>query len=253
MPSKLIESLKLKYSPVAIILTDTKPADAVQFKEGRWGCVAAMLVTSSKGKTAVFDRTTFGCVGGGVGLGFGNQYEKQQFPIEYLLSTGNQEERIDRGHRIATVNGERYFDSPERANQFVQALPMIDVPTEYVVFKPLERLTEADDPSLVVFLVNPDQLSALVVLANYDRADVNTVIAPFGAGCQSILYGYAEAKKEDPGAIIGFFDITARKLVDPDLLSFTVPFKMYGSMEKNVGNSFLMTEQWQKISDRIKS
>jgi hypothetical protein len=86
---KIVAALRFtKYFPIAVLPSDVKPEDALQFKEGRWGCVAAMMVAASKGRTAVFDRNTFGCVGGGTGLGFGDQYKS--FPIEYLLSTGNQ-------------------------------------------------------------------------------------------------------------------------------------------------------------------
>jgi hypothetical protein len=47
---------------------------------------------AAKGKQAAFDRDNFGCFGGGVGLGFGRQYDK--FPpggidaFKYFLSTG---------------------------------------------------------------------------------------------------------------------------------------------------------------------
>ncbi len=249
MKSAIVNSLNLKYSPVAIILTNTKPNEALQFKEGRWGCVAAMLVAASKGRTGVFDRNTFGCVGGGVGLGFGNQYK--EFPIEYLLSTGCEAYRTYRGHRLSMSEGERYFKTPELARHFVASLPIVDVPTEFVVFKPLEEVTETEVPTLILFMVNPDQLSALVVLANYDRAKKDTVIVPFGAGCQSILFGYAEAIKQEPSAVIGFFDITVRKLVDRDILSFTVPYKLFQAMEANVGRSFLKRDQWSEVARRI--
>ena len=40
---------------------------------------------------------------------------------------------------------------------------------KYVVFKPLDKLTENEQPEIVVFLVNADQLSALAGMANYDQ------------------------------------------------------------------------------------
>ena len=91
MNSQLVEALKLKMQPVAIILTDDKPDDGLHFKEGSMGgCVAVMLVAASrKGRIAFFDRKTFGCPGGGTGLGFGDRYGK--FPIDCLLSTGDKE------------------------------------------------------------------------------------------------------------------------------------------------------------------
>ncbi|WP_281253676.1 DUF169 domain-containing protein [Sporomusa silvacetica] len=69
MQSEIAQRLKLRYSPVAILFTNEKPQGALEFKEGRWGCVAAMLTAAAKGRRAVFSRTTFGCEGGGVGLG----------------------------------------------------------------------------------------------------------------------------------------------------------------------------------------
>jgi uncharacterized protein (DUF169 family) len=248
--SRIASSLRFrKYQPITVITSDVKPDDALQFKEGRWGCVAAMMVAASKGKTAVFDRQTFGCVGGGTGLGFGDQYKT--FPIEYLLSTGNKSEYRIGGHRTHLTEGEGYFKSPELARKFVDALPMRDLPEEFVVLKPLAQVADADRPSLVIFLANPDQLSALMVLANYSRADRDSVIAPFGAGCQSILFGFAESERTPPRAVIGFTDISVRKYVDRDILSLTVPWTMFQEMESIVAGSFLEKDQWLEVAERL--
>jgi len=92
MESKIAQALRLKYSPVAILWSDHKPQKSVGFREGKWGCVVWMLAAAAKGKTAAFDKNTYGCWGGGVGLGFGNQYLHFPGGIEcfhYFLSTGN--------------------------------------------------------------------------------------------------------------------------------------------------------------------
>jgi uncharacterized protein (DUF169 family) len=90
MESQMKQSLKLKFEPVATIWTDEKPEKALQYGKGKWGCVMFMLADAAKGKTAVFDRETYGCFGGS-GLGFGNVYEA--FPRHRMLlgflSTGN--------------------------------------------------------------------------------------------------------------------------------------------------------------------
>jgi uncharacterized protein (DUF169 family) len=259
MQSIIAEAINMRYSPVAVLWTDEKPEGALQFKEGRWGCVVAMLRAAALGKTAAFDRKTFGCLGGGVGLGFGNQYVNFPGGIEYFLSTGNKEfGRTEAGKNIvrnmpALEHGEGYVKNPELAAKFVNSLPMTDVPAEFVVFKPIEQVAENEEPRVIVFLVNPDQLSALVVLAHYAREANFNVVAPFGAGCHSTcIIPYRECDAERPRAIIGLTDISARKHVEKDILSFTVPYKMYREMESNVPGSFLEKETWLKVLERNK-
>ena len=249
MDCKISKALNLNNSPVAVILTNEKPESGLQFKEGTWGCVASMMVASaSKGKTAFFDRKTYGCMGGGTGLGFGNCYK--DFPIEYFLSTGIKNVQTNVRTRASLEEGEAYIKTPELAKIFVDTLPMREVPAEYIVFKPLKEVNENQKPEMVIFIVNPDRLSALVILANYGRESNDTVFAPFGAGCHSIVYGYNENEKENPRAIIGFFDITARKFIDKNLLSFTVPYRLYTEMSENVKDSFLEREQWLELNKR---
>ena len=248
MRSEIAVRLRLRHEPVAILFTDQKPEGAAEFVEGRWGCVVAMLTAAARGRTAVFSRRTTGCFGGGVGLGFGNRYTEFPGGIEYFLSTGAGE-----GFR----EGEGYKKTPALAKTFVDGLPITDLPFKYVVFKPLREVAEEaaegpDAPRLVVFYANPDQLSALVVLANYGRPGGDNVIIPFGAGCHSIcLIPWAEAQREMPRAVVGITDISARPFVDPDILSFTVPLAMFKEMEANVPGSFLDRHDWKKVEARL--
>ncbi len=243
MQSEIAQRLKLKYSPIAIVFTNVKPGGAQEFAEGRWGCVAAMLTAAAKGRQAVFSRSTFGCMGGGVGLGFGNMYPDFPGGFEYFLSTGKE------GYR----DGEAYKKTPELANSFVAALPITDIPEQYVVFKPLAEVDEAqEEPRVIVFYANPDQLSALVVLANYGRPGNDNVVIPFGAGCQTTcLIPWSEASQERSRAVVGMTDISARPVIDADLLSFSVPFGMFMEMEDNVPGSFLDKHDWHKVAERI--
>ena len=247
MQSRIAEALGLQQSPVAILLTNTKPKDASQFKEGSRGCAAAMLSVAAKGRTAVFDRKTYGCPGGGTGLGFGNCYVG--FPIDRLLSTGGKAE-LPNGQTFDMGEGERFFASPELTSRWMADLPYRDVPTEFIVCKPLDQVAEGEDVSLVMLFVNPDQLSALVTLAGFRRGAVNATTSPWGAACQSILFAHAEAESENPRAVIGFFDISQRDKIAKELLSFTMPISMYQEMEASVDDSFLGTHIWQKLRAR---
>ncbi len=248
MDSKIAEALKLNLSPVAVILTDTKPEKAAQFKEGSFiGCTGAMLRIAAKGRTVVFDRKTSGCPGGGTGLGFGNCYTG--FPIDKLLSTGGKEE-LPNGHTFDMGEGERFFGSPELTARWVEALPYRDVPTEYIVFKPLDQVSEKEEVSLVLMFVNPDQLSALVTLAGFHRGSIHATVSPWGAACQSILFAHAEAESENPRGVIGFFDISQRGKVAKELLTYTMSYRLFLEMEASVNDSFLNTTVWEKLRDR---
>ncbi len=243
--------------PVAIIQTNSLPPDALQFKEGAFGCVIALLKSASNGKTAVFSRATFGCPGGGVGLGFGNCYEHFPGGIEHFLSTGNPEFcQTEFGRAVATrmpdiEEGEGYFKTPEIAASFIASLPIMESEQEYVVFKPLQESGENEIPAVVVFLVNPDQLSALVVLANYGRHGNEQVIVPFAAACHTVgIIPFREARSETPRAVIGLTDVTVRNKFAKDLLSFAIPYPLFLEMEANVKGSFLEKHNWQHLLER---
>ncbi|MCL4195036.1 MAG: DUF169 domain-containing protein, partial [Thermoguttaceae bacterium] len=75
MESKIRKAIRMELEPVALIWADERPEKAMEFVPGKWGCVMFLLAAAAKGKTAVAARETFGCWGGGVGLGFGNQYQ----------------------------------------------------------------------------------------------------------------------------------------------------------------------------------
>lgn len=250
MESKLVDALRLGSSPIAVILTDRRPEGALQFKKGRWGCVASTLLAVAKGRTAVFDRQTFGCPGGGTGLGFGDQYEQCGLAIDALLSTGDAEIAAQMQRSTRMGEGERFFKTPELVRAWLGAMPITDVPAEFVVLKPFEQVTAEDEPALVVFLVNADQLSALVVMSDYARGSSESVVARFGGACQSILLGYAEAQRDEPRGIIGFFDIAQRSHVSRETLSFTAPWALYREMEANVAGSFLEMEDWRELQER---
>lgn len=244
MDSEIARRLKLRYPPIAILFTDRKPAGAAEFAEGKRGCAIALLTAVAKGRTAVFSRSTYGCLGGGVGLGFGNLFANCPGGFEYFLSSG-------RGEGFPP--GEGYKKTPELATTFVEQLPITDIPYKYVIFAPLATVDEAkDEAKIIVFYANADQLSALVVLANYGRPGLDNVIIPFGSGCQSVVLNpWAEAQRERPRAVVGLTDITARPMVDADLLSFAVPLAMFREMEANVAGSFLDRHDWELVAGRL--
>lgn len=87
----------------------------------------------------------------------------------------------------------------------------------------------------------------------YYRPGFENVMIPFSSGCQSLfLLPYAESKKENPRAVVGLIDITVRPMVEADMLSFSVPFKMFLDMEENAEGSFLEKDLWHRVMARMK-
>jgi uncharacterized protein (DUF169 family) len=268
MESKIADAIFLKYQPVALTWSDEKPEEVVQFQQGKWGCIMWLAASAAKGKAAACDRKTFGCFGGGVGMGFGDQYVN--FPggkdcFCHFLSCGNEQSKHGRqaAEKVKPflrkesydnfVSGERYIKTPERVHQFIENLPITDIPAEHVIFKPLVDIDpQQETPRVIVFFADPDQLSAMVVLANYDREDNNNVIIPYAAGCQTVgIYPYQEAQAERPRAVVGLTDLSARvyirKQLGDNLMTFAVPLAMFEEMESHVAGSFLDRPTWQGL------
>jgi uncharacterized protein (DUF169 family) len=268
--SKIAKAIHLKYHPVALIWSDEKPEAVMQFQEKKWGCVMWLIANAAKGKSSVCDIKTFGCFGAGVGLGFGNQYKN--FPggedgFCHFLSSGNASR--EGGMAVAEqikpfmrpeaydnfLHGERYIKTPKQVEKFIECLPIMEIPTNYVVFNPLQDVNLLiEKPQTVIFFVNPDQLSALTILANYGRGGNENVIIPYAAGCQTIgIYPYREATSENPRAVVGLTDISARvyirKQLGDNLMSFAVPLSLYEEMEQNVAGSFLERHSWKDLMD----
>ena len=72
------------------------------------------------------------------------------------------------------------------------------------------------------------------------------------AGCSSIVqYPYLEGSSERPRGIIDMFDISARLFVPKDILTLSVPMIRFGRMIQNMDESFLITDSWRKVQERI--
>ncbi len=268
MESRIAEAIETKHPPIALLWADEKPGGAMQFQEGKWGCVMWLAASAAKGRPAACDAATFGCFGGGVGMGYGNRYKSFPGSEEgfcHFLSTGI--EGWAEGPAIAEmvkpfmrgeaydnlIHGARSLKTPAQVKRFVAPLPITQIPKRYVVFRPLADVDpDGEPPETVIFFADPDELSALVVLANYGRGDNENVIIPFAAGCQQIgIYPYREAEADRPRAVVGLTDLSARlalrKQLGDNLLSFAMPFTLFLEMEANVEGSFLQRHAWREL------
>ena len=203
-------------------------------------CLIGDLAKVRKGKPLSFNASTIGCFGGKRYLGF----EGAELPdFAYFLSYGIP----------GKLEGERYKKSPGLVREHVRHQPPEKAPHEFITFKRWDGMEEADHPLAVVFFAPPDVLSGLFTLANFDEPQPNGVIAPFGAGCASIVdYPLREIKSSAHRAVLGMFDVSARPCVPSGVLTFAVPWPKFVRMADNMEESFLITKSWDKVRKRIK-
>ncbi len=233
------ETLGLKESPLGVYYTNDKP-DGVTPKEGIQGCMIGLLQNArKKGKMVYFDKNHFGCPGGAYYMGF---RELPMPNIEYFLSCGIP----------GKMEGERYIKTPELAKEFFKKMKPRPAPATYCVLKPIEKFTENESPEVIILFASPDILSGLFTLTNYALERTDAVYAPFGSGCSAILtYPLKEAEKPDPRAVLGLFDVSARPMVEKDVLTLSMPYPLFLKLLGNVSGSFLETESWKKVLQRI--
>lgn len=218
---------------------DHKDSEQINNNIG-WNCLISELAKVRTGKSVAYNSDGIACNGAKRYLGFSDKISSD---FKYFLSYGNK-----------CVEGERYKRTPDLVKEFMKNQQDLSIPGKNIIFKRWDKLTEYDKPEVIVFFATADVLSGLFTLANYDQSDPNHVIAPFAAGCGSIVhYPYWESKSENPRSVLGMFDVSARPCVPGNILTFAVPMKKFEKMISFMEESFLITDSWKKVKKRIKS
>jgi uncharacterized protein (DUF169 family) len=202
-------------------------------------CIIGVLSRVRKGTSLCFDVNSIGCPGGKRYLGFTQEIRPE---FEYFLSCGIP----------GKLEGERYKKTPELVKEAMKRMPEFKAPAQFIVFKRWDKLEKQDNPEVVIFFAQPDVLSGLFTLTNFDEADPNGVFAPFSAGCGSIVqYPYLEKDSTRPRGVVGMFDVSARPFVPKETLTFALPMIKFLRMIENMEESFLITPSWDKVKARI--
>jgi hypothetical protein len=225
--------------PMALYYSNDERGATPVTSPKEWRCVIGELNRVRHGESLAFSSKSMGCAGGKRYCGYSQQLRVN---FEYFLSYGIE----------GKLEGERYKKNPELVNEQLKQHPPFEAPAEYLICKRWDHLEPQDEPQIIVFYASPDVLSGLFTLANYDEPSSQGVIAPFGAGCASIVYHpYHESKTANPRAVLGMFDVSARPYVEPGVLSFAVPMQKFERMIRNMDESFLITGSWEKVKARI--
>jgi uncharacterized protein (DUF169 family) len=246
MYKKFIELWKKYFNdaelPITFYYTDEEGHAELAKPDPSNRCLIEALSSVRHGKSYSFDTNSIGCFGGKWWVGFSEKIVPRP-NFEYFLSCGIP----------GKLEGERYKKSPEIVLEIMKKVHVLKAPARYIVFKRWDKLEESDNPEVVIFFTQPDVLSGLFTLANFDCTELNGVITPMSSGCGSIVHHpYLEKDKEKPRGIIGMFDPSARPYVHENELTFAIPIKRFLTMIDNMEESFLITKSWNEVRQRIR-
>jgi hypothetical protein len=146
-------------------------------------CLICELAKIRNGESLFYTVDEIACAGAKRYLGFTENIRPN---FEYFLSCGIP----------GKMEGERYKISPQVVLETQKLQQTLPTKGKNIIFKRWDNLLESDNPDAVIFFAKGEILSGLFTLANFDEIDPNGVIAPFGAGCGSIIhYPYLKIKK----------------------------------------------------------
>ncbi|TLX75012.1 hypothetical protein E9993_11520 [Labilibacter sediminis] len=182
-------------------------------------CVFAYYNAWMRGQTLKLTSLNYGCQGSGYWL-FGKENRERKEFVDFL------------------VNDEGLKCSDEVMNNWLDVTLPYASKHKCLYIGPVKN-TMSEYLKSVTFYVNPDQLSALIIGANYfnDGLGENPVQVPFGSGCMQLLSLLPDNDK--PRAIIGSTDLAMRKYLPKDIMAFTVNPKMFDQLCSLDRDSFI--------------
>ena len=205
-PSRLIERIHLKTPLIAFSDAPDPEWYAPLIRPGSGECIFSFFKDWLEGKTLHLTRDCYGCGGAGNWM-WGIQIRKKEDFLEFLVD----QEGLKANHDLM----EKWIDSRRPYN--AQHSHLFIGPFKENLWEHIKTIT---------FYVNPDQLSLLVIGAQYHSKpeDPPPVIAPFGSGCM-LLHPFDDLDISQ--AALGATDIAMRQHLPPNLLAFTVTRTMF--------------------------
>jgi hypothetical protein len=258
---KLLDLLGHDESPFGVYYADVKPDEGYGPKPGelltrereaageidwqkvfsRFTCLVGSLWLARRNKKAAWiSHEECGCMGGGFYSGLYAPYLNMNV---LFVSTGVPGTPIE---------GEHYLPSPESMRAFMDDCTPPRGGGKYCILKPLEQFTEAESPLSVTFFARPEVVTGLHSLTSYAAGHHNAVVSPFGAGCTNIVaWPLVYAQRGLECAVLGGFDVSARKFMKTDELTFSIPLPLYRKMLEVMDTSALNRHTWETTRKKV--
>jgi hypothetical protein len=190
-------------------------------------CTFAFYKQWLDGKTLLLTKDNFGCGGAGRCI-FSIETRSRKDFINFLVD----EEGLKSSHELM--------------NQWIEHNKPYQPEYPNILIGPL-KADHYQFLKSVTFYVKPDQLSLLMIGAQYNTSpsDPMPVFALFGSGCMQLLPVFEDL--EVPQAMIGATDIAMRQYLPPNILAFTVTKSLFEQLCALDENSFLYKPFWQRL------
>ena len=205
-------------------------------------CTVTAFKSAMEGKTVYLTAENALCKGSLTGLGFRDGLPPIPGGYGNFLACGAQ----------GGPPPHRLNRSPEAAEALIWAQPQrVMEGYDGLEIKPYR---DGDTPDLVTIFCDADRLSAMCYLFNFskDGGRYDTIIVPTVSGCASIFrVPFGELEREEPRAVVGLADLSARIHFTPELLALTVTGQDFKRMLADADASFISTKEWKTIQERI--
>ena len=224
---RLMTQLRLKTPLIAVY--DAAPGEAFEPLIEATGhtCCFAYYRKWLAGEALHLTRDCFGCGGAGYWL-CGQVGRPREAFVKFL------------------VDDEGLKASHELMNEWLDHEKPYHQKHDHLLVGPL-RETEYEYLKTITFLVDPDQLSLLMLGARYNScpSDPPPVFAPFGSGCMQLVTVFDDL--DAPQASVGATDIAMRQFFPRDILAFTVTKSMFMQLCALDKDSFLYKPFWKGL------
>ena len=222
-----------------VLMYSQEPLDSVKIcPENNYDCLIYTVSHARSGKNIYIESDSLHCKGAKKSLGFDTETDHLS---AFLMSHCNDTEQ----------KGRECKKKSKKIHEWIEQFPTIQAPAPKAVFKRWDRIEEGDNPQVVICFADPNELSALFTLANFDESNPYTVKTPFCPGCASLtMFPMQESLSPNPKPIVGMLDVSTRPYIPQSAFSFAIPFEKFESMIENMDNCFLSHDMWHKVQIR---
>lgn len=238
--SELIKEVKLEGKLLAITRVRSEESELTD----TFGCVYKIIGKALAGETYTFAKGTCSCSGFDHNTGLRDDMPNTPGGFGIFLAQGSDQRW--------TPPGEKFKCDPETAEAMFEELPK-DVMGGFDALR-FEPYREGLRPDIVVAFCNPDQLSAIIVLYGYDKAEYDRVIANTASGCASMVrIPLDELRRDKPRAVITATDLAARKFVPEGELAIAIPGPEFEKMLAVTEECFFHSPVWKPVRNRLRA